>query len=322
MNTDTPVIQPDTAAAAVAALAAGGRALAGGTDLLPNLRRGIGRPDSLVDLTALAGFDTVEVDAAGGLRLGAGVRLETLAEDPAIAAGWPALARAAALVAGPTHRAQATLGGNLCQDTRCIFYNQSEWWRRGNGYCLKVDGDRCHVVIKSDRCYATYHGDVAPALMVLGAVAEILGPDGRRDLPIAELFRESGADWLTLAPGEMLVAVRLPAADGWRADYAKARVRDAIDFPLAGVAVALRREGERIAGLRIAVTGSNSAPLILATEALTGRPWDPETAAALVETVRKGSRPLRTTITPVGYRRRVLGGLARRLVDQMWQAAE
>ncbi|MFT3820760.1 MAG: 4-hydroxybenzoyl-CoA reductase subunit beta [Rubrivivax sp.] len=317
------MLRPATIEEAVRALAEdGARPLAGGTDLLPNLRRGIGAPRALVDLTAVAALDAVAVQSDGSLRVGAAATLAALAAHAAVRAGWPALAKAAGLVAGPTHREAATLGGNLCQDTRCVFYNQSEWWRAGNGYCLKCRGDRCHVVVKSDRCYATYHGDVAPALMALDAGAEIAGPGGARTLPVAALFVEDGARRLALEPGEWLTAVVVPPANGWRADYAKARIRDAVDFPLAGAAVALRRDGDAIAGLRVAITGTNSAPLAVPTAAVVGRPWDAEAAAALAKAVQATGNVLATTVAPVKYRRRMLQALVRRLIDELWARAE
>lgn len=316
---DFRTIRPATLSEALAALEAeGAEPLAGGTDLLPNLRRGLGSPQTLVDLTGLADFSAISVQADGSLRLGAGATLEAIAEDGRILAGWPAVAQAAALVAGPTHRAAATLGGNLCQDTRCVYYNQSEWWRSGNGYCLKYEGDKCHVVVKSDRCYATYHGDVAPALMVLGASAEIAGPRATRQVAVAELFQEKGAKHLTLQSGEVVAAIVVPPVKDWKAAYFKVRIRDAIDFPLAGVAVALKRDGDVIAGLRVAITGTNSAPLMIPTDALWGRPWNDETADALVQAVRKVSNVLKTTFTGVKYRRRVLLAAARKQMDDLW----
>lgn len=312
--------RPATLADAVAALAAEGAVpLAAGTDLLPNLRRGLGQPAALVDLTGIAGLNTIATLDDGSLRIGAGATLEAIAEHELIRSAWPALAQAAESVAGPTHRAAASLGGNLCQDTRCIFYNQSEWWRSGNGYCLKYQGDKCHVVVKSDRCYATYHGDVSPALMVLDARVDIVGPSGSRSVAAAEFFREDGAHHLALEQGEVVAAVEVPPARGWKAAYTKVRVRDAIDFPLAGVAVALRREGDKIAGLKVAITGSNSAPLLVPTDSLVGGGWDAGTAETLGQLVRKTSNVLKTTVTGVGYRRRVLLAVARRTVDELWQ---
>jgi 4-hydroxybenzoyl-CoA reductase subunit beta len=315
-------LRPATLAEAVTALAAdGAQALAAGTDLLPNLRRGLGRPSTLVDLTAIGGLAGISVRPDGSLRIGAATALEAVAEDASLREAWPAVAQAAELVAGPTHRAAATVGGNLCQDTRCVYYNQSEWWRSGNGYCLKYLGDKCHVVVKSDRCYATYHGDLAPALMVLDAEAEIVGPDGLRKVPLARLFNEDGARRLTLDRGEVLTAVVMPPAVGWKADYVKVRIRDAIDFPLAGIAVALRRDGDRIGGLKVAITGTNSAPLMVPTDALLGGPWDAASAQTLVQAVRSTSNVLKTTVAGVKYRRRALLAVARKLVDDLWFGA-
>ena len=319
---DFRTLRPVTLAEAVTALSAdGAQALGGGTDLLPNLRRGLGQPATLVDLTAIGSLAGISVSSDGALRMGAGMSLEAIAENASIRASWPVIAKAAGLVAGPNQRAAATLVGNLCQDTRCVFYNQSEWWRAGNGYCLKYKGDKCHVVVKNDRCYATYHGDVAPALMVLDAQVEIAGPNGKRMLPLARLFKEDGSDRLTLEKGELLAAVVVPPADGWKSSYVKVRIRDAIDFPLAGIAVALKRDGDRIAGLRLAITGTNSAPLMVPTDALIGAAWNASTAETLVQAVRKTSNVLLTTVAAVKYRRRVLLTMTRKVVDDLWSGA-
>ncbi|TAK48990.1 MAG: 4-hydroxybenzoyl-CoA reductase subunit beta [Xanthobacteraceae bacterium] len=311
--------RPETLEAAVQIKAAtpDARFVAGGTDLLVNLRRGLGEPSDLIDLTAVADLAAIRRDG-DALWLGAGVTLADLARHPDVVAGYPAVAEAALAVAGPTHRAAATLGGNLCQDTRCVFYNQSDWWRDGNGWCLKYKGDKCHVVVKSDRCYATYHGDVAPTLMVLDAEAVVAGPDRVRRVKIADLYRESGAEHLTLAAGEMLAAVVLPPPGGRRAAYAKARVRDSVDFPLAGVAVSLKRDGDVIADLRIAITGTNSAPLLIDTADLIGRSWDDSAAGDLALALRRKANVLRTTITGAKYRRRVMQAMARQLVGTLW----
>lgn len=311
--------RPDTLQEAVRlkAASAASRFVAGGTDLLINLRRGLGEPTDLIDLTAIADLAAIRTDG-DALWLGAGATLADLARHPEIRAVHPALTEATLAVAGPTHRAAATLGGNLCQDTRCVFYNQSDWWRQGNGWCLKYQGDKCHVVVKSDRCYATYHGDVAPVLMVLDAEAVVIGTNGVRRVKLAQLYREQGADHLTLDATEVLAAVVLPQPGERRAAYAKARVRDAIDFPLAGVAVALRRDGDVIGDLKVAITGTNSAPLAIDTGDLIGRPWDDDAAGVLALSLRKKANLLRTTILGPKYRRRVMHAMARRLVDALW----
>ena len=296
---------------------AGARFVAGGTDLLINLRRGLGEPTDLIDLGAVTDLASVRRDGES-LWLGAGVTLAELARHPDILAFHPALAEAALAVAGPTHRAAGTLGGNLCQDTRCIYYNQSDWWRQGNGWCLKYQGDKCHVVVKSDRCYATYHGDVAPVLMVLDAEAVIAGQGSVRRIKLAELYHEVGDDHLTLGAAEVLAAVVLPPPGERRSAYAKARIRDAIDFPLAGVAVALRRDGDAIGELNVAITGTNSAPLAIATGDLIGRAWGDDAAAILAKSLRQKANVLRTTVVGAKYRRRAMYALARRLVDTLW----
>lgn len=312
--------RPTALADAAKVLNADVRPIGGGTDLLPNLRRGLGEPSALVDLTAIPEMGTI-AETAEGLRIGAGVTLERLIADPRLRDAFPAVVEAAQTVAGPTHRAAATLGGNLCQDTRCVYYNQSDWWRTGNSFCLKYQGDVCHVVAKSDRCYATYHGDVAPALMALNAIAEAHGPKGARRFPLAELFREDGKARLTIAENEFLAAVIVPSAKGWRCGYDKARVRDSVDFPLAGVAVALKREGDKIAGLRVAITGTNSAPLMIDTAKLAGGSWDAAAAETLTATLRKAANTLKTTVMGPKYRRRVLTVMARRLIDRLWAEA-
>jgi len=297
----------------------GSRLLAGGTDLVVNLRRGLANPSALIDLGAVP--ELAGIAAAGkGLRIGAGVSLAELAQDALVRARYPALVTAALAVAGATHRAAATVGGNLCQDTRCVVYNESEWWRSGNGYCRKCEGEICHIVDQRDRCYATYHGDLAPVLMALDAEIELVGPAGTRRLPLPALFREEGDRHLTLMPDELLTAVVLPEAAGV-AGYAKVRIRKAIDFPLAAVAIALMRSGEHLVGLRVAISGTNSAPLLVPTSALVGKEWSEALVAELIQSLRTTSSAVRTTNVSPGYRRRVLLASCRRLLAQLWLQA-
>ena len=313
-----------TAAQAAALLASvpGARVIAGGTDLLPNLRRGLGEPPALVDVSGIADFGTVSRDAQGW-RLGAGVTLARLAADAGIACDLPALAQAAASVAGPGHRGVATLGGNLCLDTRCVFYNQSQWWRRSNDYCLKHGGDTCHVAPQGRRCHAAFSGDLAPALIALDASVQIVGSQGERAVPLAELYADDGAASLRLATGELLVAVRIPPQPaGSRSGYRKARIRGAMDFPLAGVAARATFAGVRIDGLRLALTGTNSRPLLLAgTEALCGGAVDEAMLAQLGKRISKQVSPMRTTVTASNYRRQVAIVQAQRLLRELAGAA-
>jgi 4-hydroxybenzoyl-CoA reductase subunit beta len=314
------LLRPHSVAEAAAALSAepGARIVAGGTDLLPNLRRGLERPPVVVDLGAVAGFDAVDA-RPDGLSLGAGVTLDRLATDAALAAQWPALGEAARAAAGPGHRSAATLGGNLCLDTRCVFYNQSEWWRQANAYCLKRGGSTCHVAPQGARCHAAFSGDLAPVLLALDARIELHSVRGTRSLPLAEAYRDDGAAHLTIARDEVLVRALVPAAaPGTRCAYRKARVRGAMDFPLAGVAVALTLADGVPAALRVALSGTNSHPLLLqGTDVLLGKPLDAAGLAALGKLVGKQVSPMRTTATPSNYRRQVASVLAQRLLREL-----
>lgn len=314
--------KPETVAQAIALHRAGeSRYLAGGTDLVPNMRRNIQKAQTLIDLSGLAELREIRAESQS-LRIGAGVTLEALCGSDAVRAHAPLLAQAASLVAGPTHRVSATVGGNLMQDTRCYFYNQGDWWRTANEFCMKCEGDTCRVAPKSERCYACYSGDLAPALLVLGAEVDIAGPTGNRREPLAALFADDGMRHLKLAPGDLLVSVDVPAQAGWTAGYEKVRIRGAVDFPLAGIAVALRRDGGRIADLRIACTGVNSYPgLVPGLDALRGKAPDDAFYTALDKAVRKEIQPMASTLTAAGYRRRVACGLARRLVERLFDAA-
>lgn len=305
---------------AIALLAAerGARLLAGGTDLIPNLRRGLGRPAALIDLRRVDGLADVRI-AEGALVLGCGVPVSRLADDALIARHYRAIAEAAQALAGPGHRSVATLGGNLCLDTRCVYYNQSEWWRAANGYCLKRDGGVCHVAPQGKRCLAAFSGDLAPALLAHGAEIEIVSPRGKRRLPLEALYCDDGAAHLALAHDEILAQVYVPAPlPNCTSGYRKARVRGAMDFPLAGVAIALCQRDGLADRLRVALTGTNSRPILLAgTDALLGKPIDDDSAAALGKLVAKQVSPMRTTAVPALYRRQVASVLAQRLLREL-----
>lgn len=297
--------------------------LAGGTDLLPNIRRGIVQPSQVIELAGIAELKGIERTEDGGLRIGAGVTLAALIDDPLVAEDYPVIIEAAREVAAATHREMATLGGNLCLDTRCVFYNQSEWWRRSNDYCLKSQGEICHVGPKGEHCYAAFSGDVAPALIALGAEVEIHRADSVRRCLLHEIYADDGQAHLLLTKGDCLVAVLLPASPaGLEAGYAKARVRGAIDFPLAGIAIALRREGEVLTELQVALTGTNSCPLLInGTEALLGAPFDEAALDRLAGLLPKQIQPMTSTFTPPGYRRKVVANLTRSLARRLFEQA-
>jgi 4-hydroxybenzoyl-CoA reductase subunit beta len=313
--------RPDTIAEAAALLASEpeARLVAGGTDLLPNLRRGLGRPATLIDLSGLRGFAAVEAGADGSLLLGAGITLSALARERSVLTRMPALAQAALAAAGPGHRSAATLGGNLCQDTRCVFYNQSEWWRAANGYCLKRGGEVCHVAPQGKRCHAAFSGDLAPVLLALGAQVELQSAGGVRWIALQELYRDDGAAHLTLAADEMLARVRVPVAPfGLVCAYRKVRARGAMDFPLAAVAVGLVLDQGRIASLAVALSGTNSCPVLLTgTAELMGLAVDNELIAKVAKLVQQQASPMRSTVTASNYRRQVASAITQRLLREL-----
>jgi 4-hydroxybenzoyl-CoA reductase subunit beta len=295
------------------------RFLAGGTDLMPNMRRGLATPDVVIDLGNISELREMR-EADGTLRIGAGVTLATIANDPRVVARLPALAQAAVCVAGPTHRTMATLGGNLCLDTRCQYYNQSEPWREGIQYCMKLDGDICRVAKKSKRCWAAFSGDVAPALMVLGAQVDILGPTGLRRIPIQSLYRDDGMNWLTLTPDELVVAISVPFDDTLTSAYQKLRTRGSIDFAIAGVAVSLRRDRDAILDLRVACTGVSSAPFLIdGLQELSGKNLDEAARTTIAARIEDACRPMKTTLTDVLYRHDVIPVLTLRLLQGLWE---
>ena len=295
--------------------------LAGGTDLLPNYKMHLNlRPHliALEDVRELRGH-TLE-------RIGAMERLADLEGDPAFCAAYPGLADALGEIATPLVRASASVGGNLLVETRCFFFNQSHFWRASLGFCLKADGDRCHVVPQKQRCYATFSGDLAPALLVLDAQVEIAEPAGRRRLPLAALYdaEGDGIHRLTLAPGELVVAVHLPArARSEKSRYKKLRVRPSFDFPELGVAVAGRWDGTRVERLRLALGGVEPYPRRFdeLTDPLAGEAFDDARVRRLADAVMRKVRPVHNTFLLPDYRRRMVEIYVRRAVAEAREGA-
>jgi 4-hydroxybenzoyl-CoA reductase subunit beta len=260
---------PTTAAEAVAVHAARPDALyvAGGTDLLPNLKHRLYDTEDLISLSRLP-LAGVSVDG-GAVTIGAGSVIADLVEDPILRAELPGLADALGLVAGPLHRNRATIGGNVMLDTRCLWYNQTESWRRALGYCLKKGGDRCHVIASDRRCVAARSSDSAPLLLALDARLGFLSPGGYQTVPIRQLYGVDGrfTMHLTVPRSSLLTEIRVPGpALGRRlAGYRKVRRRGAIDFPQLGVAVAIEvgDAAERIVGFTAVLGALMPQPRIL-----------------------------------------------------------
>jgi 4-hydroxybenzoyl-CoA reductase subunit beta len=308
------------------------RLLGGGTDLVVNIRRGILAPPVLIDVNQVVELRAIRADARS-LEIGAAVTLTEVAAHQEVMRHYPMVAQAAGFIAGPTHRNMGTVGGNLCLDTRCLFYNQSEWWRAANQHCLKTTGEVCHVAPKSRGvCFATFSGDLAPALLTLNAEVDLAGPAGKRTIALENLYigyarqdqpiTESEGDgkfYLSLRPGEFVTAVRASNTAGLRSAYDKVRIRRSIEYPVTGVAVALRGQGDVLADLRVAFTGTNPRPVLLqGTAELCGGPLEARVFNGLDALVRDQIMSMKTTFTPGHYRRRVAGVLARRLVARLF----
>ena len=300
---------PRTVAHAAALLAgAYGEAmlLAGGTDLVPNMKRRQQTPRILV---ALSGIGELRQHTNGnGHTLGAGLRLSEIVRDDGLHRECTALWQAASQVATPHLRAMGTLGGNLCLDTRCNYYDQSYEWRKAIDFCMKKDGTRCWVATSSPTCLAVSSTDTAPALIVLGATASLVSAAGRRELPVADLYNNDGMYYLTRRSDEILTAVRVPDTTGWRSTYWKLRRRGSFDFPVLGVAAAVRlaRDGT-VEDARLVLGAVSSAPLVAAraADALKGRPLTDEAVAEAADLAFTIAKPMDNTDFTLHWRKRV-----------------
>jgi 4-hydroxybenzoyl-CoA reductase subunit beta len=213
--------------------------IAGGTDLLPNMKHELFTPELVVSLARIPELAAIRSEADGTLSIGAMVSLDHVATDHFLRESVPALAQAAGVVSGPQLRRMGTLGGNVMLDTRCRWYNQTHFWRSALGFCLKKDGSACHVVTGGQKCVAAASNDTAPALLSLGASLVFHGTSGRRELPIDELYKADGI-YNKKIKGEILTEIRIPPRHrGHRGAYGKLRDRGSIDFPLFGAAVRL-----------------------------------------------------------------------------------
>jgi len=280
--------------------------VAGGTDLLPNMKRRHQAPSTLVGLRAVEDLKTIANGA--GLRLGAGLTLAQLVASPAVRAQYTGLWQAASQVATPHLRNMGTLGGNVCLDTRCTYYNQNYEWRKAIDFCMKKDGEVCWVATASKRCVAVSSTDTAPALIALGAKVRLVSAAGEREVAIADLYNNDGIDYLTRRPDEILTAVLLPDAAGWTSTYWKLRRRGAFDFPVLGVAAAARLAADgTVAEARIALGAVSSQPFLTkGGEFLAGRRLTDEVIAEAGRMVASRAKPMDNTDFDVYWRKEVV----------------
>src|SRR5437867_2202429 len=237
--------------------------VAGGTDLFPNMKRRQFSPEVLISLARVRG--STRIEANGHVLIGAGATLTQIAEHPVIRERYTALAQAAGLVSTPQLRNMGTIGGNICLDTRCNWYDQSQFWRTAEGFCMKTNPDVvCRVATSSPRCLAVASAATVPALLVLGATVHFEDAEGGRDVALSELYREDGIRPMAMRQDEVLPDITLPEADGWRSTYLKMRDRNSFDFPVAAVAAAVRFDGTRVSEARVAITALGSRPQLVA----------------------------------------------------------
>jgi 4-hydroxybenzoyl-CoA reductase subunit beta len=294
-------------ASEMAASNPGSMFIAGGTDLLPNLKRRQFDASALISLNRI-GDDSVDGDAQRGLTIGAGAKLDELAHHPELGTAFRALAQACGSVSTPQVRHMGTLGGNLLVDPRCNYYNQTHAWRKAVGFCLKRDGDICLVARSSPRCWAVSSSDSAPAALALNADVTIHGVRGVRRIPAASLYKDDGIDFTTKVADEVITAIHLPVASGkLTSAYWKLRRRPAFDFPILGVAVALVWDDGVVREARGVLGAVGSHPVDITTHLalLHGeRPTD-ELIAEVADAADKPSRPLDNTDLSHYWRKRM-----------------
>lgn len=291
--------------------------VAGGTDLVPNLKRrqypGVHR---IVSLNRIPGIDGVRVMEDGSVRLGALATLARVAADRRV----PKVVReAAAAVASPQIRNRGTVGGNLCVDTRCHWLNVPDTWRRAAEPCLKAGGDVCWVAPAKKWCWAVSSSDLAPVMVAIGAEVTLVGPAGERTVAADELYRDDGMDHLAKDPEEVITAVTIPALDGVEAGYSKLRRRGSIDFPILGVAIALGFDGDRCRSARIVLGAVASAPVraVAAEEFLVSEAWSEATVDRAAELAGQAVRPMSNTDLTSRYRKRMVPVFVRRLLAEL-----
>lgn len=316
--------RPKTATAAVALKQAHGKDamfVAGGTDLYPNMKRRQQTPLHVVSLQDIEELHLVEVQKDGSVAIGAMAHLTALEMHPYLQAHFPALAHAIAEISTPLLRNMGTIGGNLLLDTRCNYYDQNYEWRKAIDFCMKrgeggdgwamrndaPQGSVCWVAPGSKRCWAVSSTDSAPALIALGAEVTLCSTAGKRTIPLADLYRDDGIDYLAKRPDELLSEVRLGDPSGWRSTYWKLRRREAFDFPVLSVAAAVKLASDgTVLDARLVFGAVASHPVVaLAAQKLVGARLTDEAIDAVAAEASKHAKPLDNTDFSLGWRKRV-----------------
>ena len=290
--------------------------VAGGTDLFPNMKRRQFTPEVLVALSRVQHASGISEN--GHLLIGAGTTLTSIATDARVRERYTALAEAAGLVSTPQLRNMGTIGGNVCLDTRCNWYDQSLFWRTAEGFCMKTNASVvCRVATSSPRCLAVASADTVPALMVLGAALSLESSVGDRKVPITDIYREDGINPTVIRPDEIVTDVTLPREDGWRSTYLKLRDRNSFDFPIAGVAAALRMDRGVVIDARVAITALGSRPVSVDASALVGTKLDDDAIGAVADAVHKAARPMDNTSGTISQRKRAARVFAERALRSL-----
>ena len=291
--------------------------LAGGTDLIPSMRQKLFDPEYVLDLRRITEMRGIKPQPDVGVEIGALTTLSSIEKSAFLRQHYPVLTEAAATVASPVLRNMGTIGGNICLDTRCLWYNQSLTWRKGCGFCIKKDGDLCHVAPGGTKCWAAFSADTPPALLCLNAEIEIVGPGGGRRMPLQNFYTGDGVNYRKLSPNELVTRVFLPAESAdYHGLYRKLRVRGSIDYPLAGVAVVMKRTNGHVADARIAMTAVNPAPLLVprAGEMLIGNRVNEALAETVADLAARTAKPLTTSALTPEYRREMIRVFTKRAV--------
>jgi 4-hydroxybenzoyl-CoA reductase subunit beta len=305
------------AATVLAGAGPGAMLLAGGTDLLPNMKRRHQVPGTLIGLRNVT--ELKKIENSRGVTLGAGLTLTEVVREPRIREAYTGLWQAAVQVATPHLRNTGTLGGNLCLDTRCNYYNQTYEWRKAINFCMKKDGDICWVAPSSPRCWAVQSSDTAPVAVALGAELVLAGPDDSRTVPAAQFFNDDGIRYLNKLPDEILTEVRLPPANGWDATYWKLRRRGSFDFPVLGVAVWIKWDGRLVADARIVLGAVASYPVSVgdAAQAIIGTALEDEAIAAAAQAAFRPSKPMDNTDFGLAWRKEMTRNYVRGALEEL-----